>query len=387
MTLARKGVLNLSNMTLLFDTVTLGNTKLDNRVGVAPMTRTSATPEGLATDQMASYYTSFARGGFGLIITEGIYPDEQYSQGYLNQPGIANEEQAQAWKRVVDSVHQAGAKIFAQLMHAGALSQGNRFVKETIGPSVIQPKGEQMEFYGGKGPFQTPREATKEEITEVIQGFVSAAKRAKNAGFDGVEIHGANGYILDQFLTDYTNERTDEYGGSTENRVRLLTEVSKSVREVVGQDFTVGIRISQGKVNDYEHKWAGKEKDAEIIFGQLGQAGLDFIHVTEYEAWQPAFPEGEGTAATDSAFGDGGPSLAALAKKYGKVPVIANGHLEDPEKAKEIIEKGEADVVTLGKGALANHDWVNKVKNGEPLVKFNPEKVLSPDAKIKDFEA
>lgn len=162
--------------------------------------------------------------------------------------------------------------------------------------------------------------------------------------------------------------------------------MSKAVREAVGNDFTVGIRISQGKVNDYTHKWAGKEKDADIIFGQLGHSGLDFIHVTEYEAWQPAFPQGEGTSSMDSAFGNGGLSLAALAKKYGKLPVIANGHLDDSNKAAEIIDKGEADVITLGKGALANHDWVNKVKNGESLLKFKPENVLSPNAKIKEFE-
>lgn len=377
----------MTNTKLLFETITLGTATIKNRVGLAPMTRTSATSEGLATDQMASYYTSFARGEFGLIITEGIYPDDQYSQGYLNQPGLANEEQAQAWKKVVDSVHEADAKIFAQLMHAGALSQGNRFVKETIAPSAVPPKGEQLEIYGGKGPFPTPKEASKEDIKNVIKGFVESAQRAKAAGFDGVEIHGANGYILDQFLTDYTNQRTDEYGGSVENRVRLLIEVSKAVREAVGQDFTVGIRISQGKVNDYAHKWTGKVKEAKVIFDRLSEAGLDFIHVTEYEAWQPAFPEGEGTAATDSAFGDGGASLAVLAKKYGKLPVIANGHLENSNTASEMIEKGEADMITLGKGALANHDWVNKVKKGEPLAEFNPEKVLSPNAKIKEFEA
>jgi len=371
---------------LLFKNVTLGNITLGNRVGVAPMARTSATSEGMATNQMVSYYTSFARGGFGLIITEAIYTDDKYSQGYFNNPGLINEEQTQAWKKVVESVHQEGAKIFAQIMHAGALSQGNRFVQETIGPSAIQPKGKQMELYEGKGLYRTPREATREEITEVINGFVNTARHAKTAGFDGVEIHGANGYLLDQFLTDYTNKRTDEYGGSTENRVRLLAEVSKAVREAVGKHFTIGIRISQGKVNDYNHKWAGKEKDAEIIFGQLGNAGLDFIHVTEYAAWQPAFQKDEATLATNSALDNGGLSLAALAKKYGKVFVIANGHLEDPGKAGEIVERGEADMITLGKGALANHDWVNKVKNDDPLAKFDEEKVLRPDARIKDFE-
>ncbi|PWA11224.1 NADH:flavin oxidoreductase [Pueribacillus theae] len=363
----------MTNAKVLFESVKLGSITLGNRVGLAPMTRVSASPEGLATEQMVSYYTKFARGGFGLIITEGVYPDDKYSQGYLNQPGIMNDEQVKAWKKVTDAVHKEDSKIVIQLMHAGALSQGNRFKESTLGPSAVQPKGEQLEMYFGKGAFPVPKEATKEEITEVTEGFVNAAKRAKEAGFDGIEIHGANGYILDQFLTDYMNQRTDEYGGSTENRVRLLVEVCKAVRDAVGKNFTVGIRISQGKVNDHTHKWANKEKDAEIIFGQLGQAGIDFIHVTEYEAWQPAF-------------GDEGDSLAKLAKKYGKVPVIANGYLHDPNKAKEIVEKGEADVITLGRGALANGDWVNKVKNGETLEEFIPEKLLSPNAKIKDFE-
>lgn len=143
----------MTNKDLLFEKVTLGSTTIDNRVGVAPMTRTSATPEGYATDQMLSYYTSFARGGFGLIITEGIYPDDKYSQGYLNQPGIVYDEQVQAWKKVVDSVHQAGAKIFAQLMHAGALSQGNRFVNETIAPSARQ-KVNKWSFTEETGLFQ-----------------------------------------------------------------------------------------------------------------------------------------------------------------------------------------------------------------------------------------
>ncbi|MDM5224397.1 NADH:flavin oxidoreductase [Peribacillus sp. NJ11] len=357
----------------LFETVELGNTTLDNRIGVAPMTRISATSEGLVTDQMVSYYTSFARGGFGLVITEGTYIDDKYSQTYLDQPGIAYDEQAQAWKKVVDSVHQAGAKIIMQLQHTGSLSQGNRFNQETIAPSAVQPKGEQLTFYLGEGPFQTPRDATKDEITEVVTGFINAAKRAKSVGFDGIEIHGANGYFLDEFLTDYLNQRTDEYGGSTENGVRLLVEVSKAVREAVGKNFTIGIRISQAKVNDYTHKWAGKEQDAKVIFGQLGNAGLDYIHVTEYEAWKPAFDTSEA-------------SLAALAKKYGRLPIVVNGQLENPERARHIIEKGEADVIALGKGALANHDWPKKVRNEESLEKFKSEEVLRPTAKIKDFE-
>lgn len=358
---------------ILFDSVTLGRIALKNRMAVAPMTRISATSAGLATEQMLSYYASFAQGGFGLIITEGLYTDDKHSPGYIFQPGIINADQQHAWQKVVDAVHQAGAKIIAQIMHAGALVHGNPFDRDSIAPSAVQPKGQKSEIYEGNGPYPFPRAATKAEIDEVIVGFVMAAKRVKAAGFDGIEIHGANGYLLDEFLTDYTNQRTDEYGGSTENRVRLLVEVSRAVRTEVGGDFTIGIRLSQAKVNDFTHKWAGRERDAEVIFGQLGQAGLDFIHVSEHQAWSPAF---DGSTA----------SLAALAKKYGKIAVIANGQLDDPARASGLINDGHADMVALGKGALANHDWVNRVEEGKALEDFDTERVLQPNAKIKEFE-
>ncbi|AWP78078.1 NADH:flavin oxidoreductase [Bordetella bronchiseptica] len=358
----------------LFDTVTLGQLELSNRVSVAPMTRISATSAGLATDRMVAYYASFAQGGFGLIITEGLYTDDRHSPGYVLQPGIINDEQEQSWRHVVDAVHQAGAKIVAQIMHAGALVHGNPYGKDSIAPSAVQPRGRKSETYEGAGPYPLPREATKADIAKVIDGFAMAAKRVKSAGFDGVEIHGANGYLLDEFLTGYTNRRTDEYGGSTENRVRLLVEVATAVRAAVGDGFTVGVRISQAKVNDFKHKWAEKEQDAEVIFGRLGRAGLDFIHVSEHEAWKPAFDGGDA-------------SLAALAKKHGQLPVIANGGLDDPARAAELMASGHADVISLGKGALANPDWPGKVERGQALRKFDAERLLHPNARIKAFEA
>lgn len=320
----------------LFSEVKVGNVTIDNRIGLAPMTRTSATEQGLATEEMAQYYANFARGGFGLIFTEGTYTDSLYSQGYLNQPGIAAKEQADSWKKVVEAVHEEGSKIFIQLMHAGALSQGNRFKEGTKGPSVVEPKGEQLAFYGGQGKFQTPEEMTKTDIEQVIEGFVASAKNAKEAGFDGVEIHGANGYVLDQFLTDYTNQRTDEYGGPTENRLRLTIQVVDAVREAVGTEFPVGIRISQAKVNDASHKWAGGEADAEIIFSGLQNAGMDFIHIAEPQAAAPAF-------------GEAGPTLIELAKKYGNTTIIANGTAGEPEVAESLLKEGKADMVTIGK--------------------------------------
>lgn len=361
----------MSDTSMLFTETTIGKLTLKNRIAVAPMTRVSATDDGRPTEDMVRYYARFARGGFGLLITEGVYPDQLHSQGYLYQPGIANDTQANAWRAVADAVHEEGASIFMQLMHAGALSQGNHWIAETIGPSGVQPVGEQMGFYRGEGAYPIPREISTGEIAQLIQDFAAAASRAQAAGFDGVEIHGANGYILDQFLTDYTNARTDGYGGSTANRVRLLVEVSQAVRQAVGPEFPVGIRISQGKVNDFHHKWANGEDDARVIFGQLAKAGLDYIHVTEHDAAKPAF----GT----------GPTLAELAKRHGGLPVIANGKLEDPGKAAALLASGAVDVIALGKGALSNRDWAHKVMQGEPLVAFDGG-VLQPLAHIKPSE-
>ena len=362
----------MPDFTPLWSPVRIGSTQLDNRVALAPMTRISATEDGHATGKMAAYYEAFARGGFGLLITEGIYPDTAFSQGYLFQPGIATMEQARSWAKVVDSVHAAGAQIFAQLMHAGSQAQGNRFVGSSVGPSAIAPKGEQLGFYRGEGPYPVPSEITVDQMEEVKHGFVAAALHAKEAGFDGVEIHGANGYLLDQFLTDYLNKRTDSYGGSPENRVRFAAEICHAVREAVGPDFTVGIRISQSKVSDNDHRWAGGTDEAKAIFGALGATGIDFVHTTEYRATAPAFE-------------DGTQSLAALAKEHSGVTVIANGNLDDPETAASMLRDGAADIVALGKAALANRNWPHRVRNNSAFDELD-SRLFAPVADVKDWE-
>lgn len=362
----------MTDFTPLWSPIQIGSTQLANRVALAPMTRISATEDGHATERMASYYQGFARGGFGLLITEGIYPDTAHSQGYHFQPGIATEEQARSWAKVVDGVHSAGARIFAQLMHAGAQSQGNRFVTSSVGPSAVAPKGAQLPFYRGEGPYPVPSAITTAQMTEVRKGFVTAALHAKQAGFDGVEIHGANGYLLDQFLTDYMNQRTDIYGGSPENRVRFAAEICRDVREAVGPDMTVGIRISQSKVSDNDHRWSGTAEEANVIFSTLGGTGVDFIHTTEYQASAPAFEDSEET-------------LAALAKEYSGVTVIANGKLDDPETAVTMLRDGAADVVALGKGALANRNWPHLVRNNLEFDELDPS-VFAPLADVKDWE-
>lgn len=168
------------------------------------MTRVSATAEGLPTDAMRRYYERFACGGFGLVITEGVYTGSADSQGYLFQPGLCDRSQARSWRGIVNAVHAAGGKMFAQQMHAGALAQGNRFRTETLAPSAIRPAGSQMRVSAGEGSHRTPRAMSDADIADAIDGFARAAALAiDHAGFDGIEIHGANGYLLDQFLTDY----------------------------------------------------------------------------------------------------------------------------------------------------------------------------------------
>lgn len=345
---------------------------LRNRLAVAPMTRVSATETGHATADMARYYERFAHGGFGLVITEGLYTDQKHAQGYPFQPGITDEQQAQAWRAVTNRIHAHHGLAFAQLMHAGALSQGNRFVDVSAAPSAVRPKGEQMNFYYGAGQYPVPRAMTEEDIADTIEGFAHAATLAVTcAGFDGIEIHGANGYLLDQFLTAYTNQRSDRWGGSVRNRLQLTLEVLKAVKQAVGA-IPVGVRISQAKVNDYAHKWEEGERAAEVIFGSLSEAGVDFIHVTEFEAWKPAFPAGNA-------------SLVSLCRRYApKAAIIANGGLETPERASHALEEG-ADIIALGKASLANPDLPQRFAKGEALNEFDSS-ILGPIANIKERE-
>jgi 2,4-dienoyl-CoA reductase-like NADH-dependent reductase (Old Yellow Enzyme family) len=329
------------------------------------MTRTSATAEGTATSQMARYYAKFAEGGFSLIITEGTYPNMR-GQGYDNQPGLATDTQAASWEPVTEAVHDNGGAIIAQLMDAGPLTQAEAGV--AVGPSPVDPKGEQLPIYGGEGRFETPRELSTDELDDIRKSFVAAAERAVDAGFDGVEIHGANGYLLDSFVTRHLNDRTDEYGGSPEARVRFPKEVLKAVLEATPEAFVVGIRLSQTKVNDDDHRWNAQE--AETYLSALD--GGDYVHVTDPDITTPAFPDTDKT-------------LAELAVDHAETRIIANGGLGDPADARTVIESG-ADLVTQATSALANPDWPARVDSGEELAAFDFEAMLLPEATLNSSE-
>ncbi|TWD82677.1 2,4-dienoyl-CoA reductase-like NADH-dependent reductase (Old Yellow Enzyme family) [Kribbella amoyensis] len=333
----------------------LGHLELANRLAVAPMTRVSAAEYGVPTEEMADYYTEFAAGGFGLVITEGTYPDTAFSQGYRNQPGLATEAHVDGWRRVTSRVHAAGSPIIAQLMHAGALSQGSAYGEERVAPSAVQPIGEMMPEYGGRGPWTSPRELTTAEIDQVIANFVQAAHHAKAAGFDGVELHGANGYLLDQFLTVYTNQRVDRYGGTVANRIRFTAEIAAAVKAADLGDFVLGVRLSQTKVNDFEYRWPGGAEDGEVIFERLAETGIDYLHIAS-----------EGRNWIDTARLDGTETITGLARRVTGLPVIANGGMHVLDQAEQVLADGHADLLSIARGALTNSDlprrWAKQVE-------------------------
>lgn len=340
--------------------ITINKLQLTNRAVVAPMTRVSTTGDGIPTTQMKNYYLRYAEGGFGMIVTEGAYTDRLFSQAYPNQPGITNDEQQKGWESIVHSTHKAGSKIILQLMHAGALSQ---HLSNTRSASSIQPIRNMLAGYSKKqGRFPLPEAMNLSEIDDVISGFVSSAIRAQKAGFDGVEIHAANGYLLDQFITDYTNEREDIYGGSVENRCRLSAEIIASIKKSVSLNFIVGIRLSQGKVNDFNYLWPNGTNDGKVIFESLKNAGADYIHFAS-----------EGKGFDHGCLTKDGESLPKLARELTGLPVIANGGLHCTSEAERILKDGHADLIALGTGALANPDWPSRLKANNKIINFNPD--------------
>lgn len=350
--------------------VQVGALSLANRAVVAPMSRVSAGDSGVPTELMAEYYARFAAGGFGAVITEGTYTDAHFAQSYARQPGLVTDGQQHGWKQVVDRVHAAGSPVFAQLMHGGALSQ---CLSATIAPSAVQPLGAKMPAYGGEGPFSYPAEVTLEQIDEALHGFVSAAERAHAAGFDGVEIHAANGYLLDQFVTGYTNLRTDRYGGSAQNRIRLTAEIIAEIKSALPSAFVVGVRLSQTKVNDFEYRWSGKD-EATVYFEAVTAAGADYVHIAS-----------EGRNWHETAMLEPGISITRLAREVTGRPVIANGGMHKPRLAVQILREGHADLLALASGALANPDWPQRIANEVAIDDFDHH-LLDESATLEHVE-
>jgi 2,4-dienoyl-CoA reductase-like NADH-dependent reductase (Old Yellow Enzyme family) len=231
-----------------------------------------------------------------------------------------------------------------------------------------------MPDYGGSGPYRMPVAMTATDLAQVRKGFVAAARRARRAGFHGVEIHAANGYLLDQFITEYTNRRDDEYGGSASARIRYPAEIVAAVRDSSPADFMVGVRVSEAKVNDFNYRWPGGATEAVTIFTALADAGASYIHIA-----------GEGRGFGES-IADGQEPRTTLARRVTGLPVIANGGLDDPYLADAVIEAGHADLISLGRAALASPDWPARIANGRSVAQFD-RGMISPSASIQNTDA
>ena len=360
------------DVTPLLEPIKIESLNLANRAVVSPMSRVSTAGDGVPTENMAAYYREFADGGFGLIIAEGTYTDTLYAQAYPGQPAIGTDEQVAGWRRVVEGVHQAGVPIVLQLMHAGPLVQVNTHQDGCIGPSAVQPVGRMLRGYGGnQGSYMVPREMDDEDIENVLVGIENSAVRAEEAGFDGVEVHAANGYLFDQFMTRYSNLRTDQYGGSPENRARFAADAVRRARQCTGLDFVVGIRISQAKVNDATYRWESVE-EATRLLSTIAAAEPSYVHVAS-----------EGVTWEETSYLTPMVTTTGLAREVCGVPVIANGGLGDPGAAARLLKQGDADLIALGEPALANPDWPKRVANRLEVRPFDAAMLL-PEVTVEN---
>ncbi|QXD14282.1 alkene reductase [Rhodocaloribacter litoris] len=338
----------------LLEPYPLGPLTLPNRIVMAPMTRNRA--RGTVPGPLnALYYRQ--RATAGLIITEASQVDP-LGQGYPETPGIHSEAQVEGWRRVTGAVHEAGGRIFLQLWHVGRISHPSfHGGKLPVAPSAIRPAGKAFTYEGPK-PFVTPRALATDELPGIVARFRRGAELAKAAGFDGVEIHGANGYLLDQFLQSGTNRRTDRYGGSVENRARLLLEVVEAVSDVWGTG-RVGVRLSPGgRFNDMH------DDDPAATFTyvarRLNAYGLAYLHVIrEPEDVVLAFREGRRLHAPE------------LLRPHFDGPLIAAGGYT-PETAEQVLRDGHADLIAFGRLFIANPDLPRRIAEGAPLNEPDP---------------
>ncbi len=345
-----------TNVPHLLQPLSIKDLKLKNRVAMAPMTRSRAGADRIPNALMAEYYAQ--RAGAGLIITEGTTISPQ-ANGWLHTPGIYTAEQTEAWKQVVDAVQAKGSKIFLQLWHTGRAShpsfQENN--KLPVAPSAIRIEGSQSHTADGKKPYETPRALETAEIPQVVEDYRKAAANAKEAGFDGVEIHGANGYIIDEFLQSTTNQRTDGYGGSLENRYRFLKEIVEAVLTVWDAE-RVGVRLSpNGSFNDMGSP--DYRETFTYVAQQLNSYNLGYLHVLDGLAF--GFHElGEPI------------TLAELRKVYDGVLMGNCGY--DRNDAEKAIASGDADTIAFGRPYISNPDLVARFANNWEL---NPDADVS----------
>jgi N-ethylmaleimide reductase len=341
-------------MTTLFDPIKVGSLELPNRIIMAPLTRSRAVGAGRVPNAlMAEYYVQ--RASAGLILSEATSVTPM-GVGYADTPGIWSDEQVEGWKQVTDAVHAAGGRIFLQLWHVGRVSDPIFLNGELpVAPSAIQPQGH-VSLVRPTKPYVTPRALALEEIPGIVAAFRKGAENAKKAGFDGVEIHGANGYLLDQFLQDSTNQRTDAYGGTIENRARLMLEVTDACIDVWGAD-RVGMHLAPRR-DAHDMGDSAPLDTFGHVARELGKRGIAFICAREAIGADRLGPQ--------------------LKRIFGGV-YIANEKMTK-ESAEQLLTSGDADAVAFGQWFIANPDLPERLKRNAPLNAPRPDKFYGTSA-------
>jgi len=355
---------------LLFQPTRIGSMQLGNRVVMAPMTR-SLSPYGVPGENVAAYYARRAANSVGLIITEGTVVGHPASSNDVNVPRFYGEDALAGWARVVKEVHAVDGHIAAQLWHVGSVRKSI----ESPNPEVasVSPSGLRKPGTPYGGPM------SDDEIEVVVGAFEQAARAAQTLGFDAVEIHGAHGYLIDQFLWDAMNVRADRYGGSISGRARFATEVVKACRYAVGPEFPIIFRLSQWKVQDYTARLVKSPAELNQLITPLAEAGVDLFHCSTRRYWEPEFPGSE-------------LNIAGWVKCLSAVPTITVGSVgRDPDallpgspdrapitRADRLIEmllNAEVDLVAVGRPLLADPEWARKVRDGriDETIPFTPE--------------
>ena len=349
-------------MSLLFSKTTLGSLTLQNHLVMSPMTRNRATGN-IPNELMAQYYAQ--RGTAGLIITEGTSPSSN-GLGYPRIPGIFSAAQVAGWKRVTDAVHAQGAKMFIQFMHCGRVGHALNLPAgaRILAPSAVAAVGEMYTDAEGMKPNATPQAMTEADIKATIEEFAQSAKNAVAAGFDGVELHGANGYLLEQFIRPNSNQRTDRYGGSIENRARFVLEVADAVIRAIGKD-KLGIRLSPFGVFNDMPLYDAMEADYTYLAQQLNARGLVYIHLVDHSSMgAPPVPA----------------SMKATFRNVFKGKLILSGGY-DAARAESDLAAGKCDLIAVGKPFLANPDLVARWKTGAAVNVPDMSTFYTPGAK------
>lgn len=339
----------------LFSPFQLKGFRLKNRIGLAPMTRMSSPGDGIPRGDVLDFLVRRAQNGCAIVYTEAIVTDYESAQGYPRQARLTTQRQIDAWKRVTDAIREAGAVSIMQMFHCGRIAWPEvNPAGRVIAPSRLAPK--QPNPLTGQ-PYPVPDAMSKFDIAHVIQGFAETARGAVEAGFDGIEVHGAHGYLISQFLSAYSNQRTDEYGGSVENRYRFAHEVIQAVRQAMPADRLLTFRLSDWGVADMEVSLFGSRQEWQEIIRRLSQEPLDAISVSTYDYAAPAFGTGR--------------TMAQLTREVTGLPLMICGKIYDRATADDALR--DADIVLSAKSLLLNPDWVEEVRAGRPLPLYRSE--------------